>query len=314
MMQRQDSPDIPLRRDMSFEYGKPSGMAPGVVRLVSENPGPFTFKGTNTYLVGSTSLAVVDPGPADERHLAAILAAAQGRPISHIFITHAHRDHVDGLAALKAATGAKSVAYGRAHLEVPDALNSPSGKDFVDLEFAPDIRVADGDTIDEGDWALEVLHTPGHAPDHICLGLKHGNSAKNCGVLFSGDHVMSWNTTVIAPPEGNMADYLASLDRLLQYGTELYLPGHGGRLEKPQRTVKAFLLHRKWREQAILAAIRKSDTSVRGIVEMIYKDIDEKLMTAAGLSVMAHVEHLRDQGTVSFAAPLGFDTPLLASG
>ncbi len=290
---------------MVFDYGVPSGMAPGVVRLVSNNPGPFTFKGTNTYLVGSTSLAVVDPGPADERHLDAILKAIHGRTVSHIFITHAHRDHVDGLMALQQATGAKSVGYGRSHLVVPEALKSPSGNDFVDLGFAADIQVMGGETFESDDWALEVLHTPGHAPDHICLGLK------DRGVLFSGDHVMGWNTTVIAPPEGHMADYLASLNQLLDYGSELYLPGHGGRLEEPRRTVKAFLLHRQWREQAILAAIRKRETSVRSIVEMIYADIDEKLLMAAGLSVMAHVEHLRDQGSVTFKAPLDFDTALL---
>lgn len=297
---------------MSFQYGAPSGMAPGVVRLVCDNPGPFTFKGTNTYLVGSTTLAVIDPGPADAHHLQAILKAAQGRPISHAFITHAHRDHVDGLAALQEATGAQSVAFGRDHLDIPDALNSPSGKDFVDLEFAPDVRVTDGDLIEADDWALEVLHTPGHAPDHICLGLKAGGGVRGRGVVFSGDHVMSWNTTVIAPPEGRMADYLGSLNRLLDYASDLYLPGHGGRLEEPRRTVKAFLLHRQWREKAIFATIRKREVSVRRIVEMIYRDIDDKLMMAAGLSVMAHVEHLRDQGKVRFTEPLGFDTRLFA--
>ena len=304
MKQRFPGPDIPLRREMSFEYDVASGILPGVVRLVAENPGPFTFKGTNTYLVGSKSLAVIDPGPADEAHFEAILEAAQGREISHVFITHAHRDHVDGLARLQAATGATSVAVGRAHMTVPDLLNSPSGKNFIDLEFAPDKRVKDGAVIEGEDWAIEVLHTPGHAPDHICLSLK------DRGVLFSGDHVMAWNTTVIAPPEGRMADYMASLARLLELSTDLYLPAHGGRLEEARRTVKAFLLHRQWRERAILQVIRRRGLTVRGIVELIYRGLDEELVTAAGLSVMAHVEHLSEQGMVSYSEPLGFDTPI----
>ncbi len=299
--------EIPLRREMVFDYGVPSGILPGVVRLVAENPGPFTFKGTNTYLVGSKSLAVIDPGPVDEAHFEAILTAAQGRQISHIFVTHAHRDHVDGLTRLQAATGAASIAVGRAHLDVPDVLNSPSGKSFIDLEFEPDQQVADGDVIEGEDWTIEVLHTPGHAPDHVCLALR------DRGVLFSGDHVMAWNTTVIAPPEGRMADYMASLARLLELGIDLYLPAHGGRLEDARRTVKAFLLHRQWRERAILQAIRRRGLTVRGIVGLIYRGLDDELVTAAGLSVMAHVEHLSEQNLVRYDAPLDFDTPLGAT-
>ena len=298
---------MPLRREMNFEYGVASGMLPGVVRLVAENPGPFTFKGTNSYIVGSQTLSVIDPGPRDEAHLNALLAAIGGREVNHIFVTHAHRDHVDGAAALKEATGASIVGYGRAQLPIPAALNSPSGKDFVDLEFAPDVHAEDGLTISGEDWALQVMHTPGHAPDHICLALL------DRGVLFSGDHIMGWNTTVIAPPEGNMADYIASLSRLLDHESDLYLPGHGGRLEEARRTVKAFLLHRQWREKAVFEAIRRRGLTVRGIVDLVYKGIDEKLIAAAGLSVMAHVEHLSEQGAVTYEEPLGLDTPLSAT-
>lgn len=307
MTKRQPQPpEIPLRREMSFNYGVASGIKPGLVRIVAENPGPFTFKGTNTYLIGSKSLAVIDPGPMDQAHCTAILEAAQGRPITHILITHAHRDHVDGLEALKAETGAQSVGFGRAQLAIPEALKSPSGKDFVDLDFAPDVAVTDGQIIEGEDWELEALHTPGHAPDHVCFHLM------GRGVVFSGDHVMSWNTTVIAPPEGRMADYLQSLQRLLEMDSDLYLPGHGGRLDDARRTVKAFLLHRQWREQAVLGAIRRKGATVREMVAMIYRDIDEKLLAAAGLSVMAHVEHLREQGSIAYADPLDFDTPLRA--
>lgn len=292
---------------MNFSYGVPGGILPGVVRLVANNPGPFTHNGTNTYLVGSQSLAVIDPGPDDPSHRDAILAAANGRPISHILVTHAHRDHLDGLAKLKEATNAISMAYGRAHLEVPEQLNSPSGRDFVDLDFAPDVRIEDGAVIEGEDWKLEALFTPGHAPDHLCLLLADQN------VIFSGDHVMGWNTTVIAPPEGRMADYNASLSKLLDINCDLYLPGHGGRLEDARRTVKAFLLHRQWREQAIHAAIRNKGLNIRGIVSLIYKGLDEKLIQAAGLSVMAHVEHLKEQGLVTYEEPLNFDSEISAT-
>ncbi len=292
---------------MNFSYGIPGGILPGVVRLVANNPGPFTHKGTNTYLIGSKSLAVIDPGPDDPLHREAILTAANGRPISHILITHAHRDHLDGLAKLQEATKAISMAYGRAHLEVPEQLNSPSGRDFVDLDFAPDVRIEDGAVIEGEDWKLEALFTPGHAPDHLCLLLADQN------VIFSGDHVMGWNTTVIAPPEGRMADYNASLSKLLDINCDLYLPGHGGRLEDARRTVKAFLLHRQWREQAIHDAIRNKGLNIRGIVALIYKGLDEKLIQAAGLSVMAHVEHLKEQGFVAYEAPLDLDTEITAT-
>lgn len=293
---------------MNFSYDVPGGILPGVVRLVANNPGPFTHKGTNTYLVGSKSLAVIDPGPDDAQHREAILAAAQGRPISHIVITHAHRDHLDGLAKLQDETKAISAAYGRSHLSVPEQLNSPSGRDFVDLDFAPDLMLEDGAIVEGEDWKLEVLHTPGHAPDHLCLLLADRD------VIFSGDHVMGWNTTVIAPPEGRMADYMASLSRLLEINSDLYLPGHGGRLEDARRTVKAFLLHRQWREQAIFDAIRTKGLNIRGIVALVYKGLDERLVQAAGLSVMAHVEYLKEQGYVDYEAPLGFDSQISVCG
>lgn len=194
---------LSFNTDMNFKYGEPSPMGPGIARLVAPNAGPFTFKGTNTYLVGSTSLAVIDPGPNDPEHLAAILKTAGHRPITHIFSTHAHRDHVDGIAALVEKTGAKVCAFPRDPMQSrSDLASSPSGSYFVDYDFSPDIAMRGGDTVSGTDWALTALHTPGHAPDHLCFALDGRN------VVFSGDHVMAWNTSVIAPPEGRMADYL----------------------------------------------------------------------------------------------------------
>ncbi|MCB1503781.1 MAG: MBL fold metallo-hydrolase [Hyphomicrobiaceae bacterium] len=300
------SDDLKFKTSMEFRYGVPSGLGPGVVRLVCENPGPFTFKGTNTYLVGSTELAVIDPGPRDDKHLADILKVAAGRPITHVLITHTHRDHVDNADALKAETGAIMCGYRRTGAERGNIERSPSGTEFVDIDFAPDIELAHGDVISGADWALEALHTPGHAPDHVCYALEGRD------ILFSGDHVMAWNTTVVAPPEGRMADYLESLKLLLDRPEGIYLPGHGGRIEEAPRMVKAYLLHRRWREQAIVAAIRDGKSSVREVAAMIYDNLDPKLHTAALLSVMAHVEHLIERDIIAGEGPLSFDQPLCA--
>ncbi len=291
--------------DMAFTYGVPSPMGPGVVRLVADNPSAFTFKGTNTYLVGSTSLAVIDAGPDSADHRAAILKAAAGRPITHIFTTHAHRDHVDGIAALKAETGAVTAAYARDPAAGKIALeNSPSGSYFVDYDFVPDIALKGGDTIAGADWALTAIHTPGHAPDHLCFALEGRK------VVFSGDHVMAWNTTVIAPPEGRMSDYVASLEILLDRNDDVFLPGHGDRLNDPQRTVKAYLLHRTWREKSVLDALTGGATTIRRIVPEVYRGLAPQLIPAATLSVQAHVEYLIEKGLVASDLPLTPDRDL----
>ncbi len=293
---------IPFKTSMNFRYGEPEAMAPGVVRLVAPNPSPFTFRGTNTYLVGTTKLAVIDPGPDHEAHRAAILAAAAGRPITHILVTHAHRDHSDGVAALAAATGAQIAGFGRGGERArTEAAHMPSGKEFVDYDFTPAVRLGHGDVIDAGEWALEALHSPGHAPDHLCFALKGHR------IVFAGDHVMAWNTTVIAPPEGRMADYIVSLEMLLKRRDRLYLPGHGGRMDKPLRTVKAYLVHRQWREQAILAAIRDGAATIPDVVARVYATIDKRLIRAAELSVLAHVEHLAERRLVICESPLSLD-------
>ncbi|HRY07085.1 MAG TPA: MBL fold metallo-hydrolase [Hyphomicrobiaceae bacterium] len=296
--------DLHLKTDMTFAYGVAATLVPDVMRLVCENPGPFTFKGTNTYLVGSSALAVIDPGPRDDKHIADILKAADGKTISHILITHTHRDHVDNAQALKDATGAVTCGYQRTGAARGNIERSPSGTEFVDIDFNPDIQLRHGDEISGAGWTLSALHTPGHAPDHVCYALKGRD------IIFSGDHVMAWNTTVVAPPEGRMADYLASLQLLLERGESLYLPGHGGRIEDATRMVKAYLLHRRWREQAIITAIRDGRQSVREVASLIYANLDPKLHTAALLSVMAHVEHLIEREIITGEGPLSFDQRL----
>jgi glyoxylase-like metal-dependent hydrolase (beta-lactamase superfamily II) len=295
-----------FKTTMNFAYGVPRELAPGVVRIVANNPGPFTFKGTNTYLVGGDDLVLIDPGPRDSNHLRAILEAIGNRGLSHVVITHTHRDHIDGLPELIAATGAKTAGYGRRPRERGTKRTSPSGSEYVDHDFIPDIPLADGSRLAGDGWALTALHTPGHAPDHLCLALE---GAK---ILFSGDHVMGWNTSVIAPPEGSMSDYMAALERLSERDDQIYLPGHGGQVAEPKRLVKAFLLHRRMREQAILDCIRGGTNTVKAIVPVVYRELDPKLVNAASLSVLAHVEHLIARGLVRCEAPLSADRVLSA--
>jgi glyoxylase-like metal-dependent hydrolase (beta-lactamase superfamily II) len=283
---------LPLRTTMNFAYGEPRELAPGVVRIVANNPNHFTFKGTNTYLLGTgTAVALIDPGPEDPAHLAAILAAVGSRRIGHVLITHTHRDHTDGLPAVDRGT----------------KRTSPSGGEFVDKDFIPDIPLKDGERLEGEGWAVTALHTPGHAPDHLCFALE------GTRILFSGDHVMGWNTSVVAPPEGNMGAYIRSLERLTERSDTTYFPGHGGQVEDPQRLVRAYLLHRRMREQSILDCIREGTDTVRAIVPVVYKGLDPKLLNAASLSVLAHVEHLIERGLVRCEAPLSSDRALSAS-
>lgn len=300
--------DIPFKKTMVFEYGVAAELAPGVRRIVANNPGPFTFKGTNTYLVGTDELALIDPGPDDDAHIAAILRAAAGRPITHVLITHTHRDHTDGLPKLLDATGALTCGYGRAVERPGEVKISPSGSEFIEHDFVPDRVMKAGDAISGPGWKLEAVFTPGHAPDHLCFALADRR------LLFSGDHVMAWNTSVVAPPEGNMADYMASLETLKARASadDIYLPGHGGRVENPARVVNAFIVHRTWREQAILGAIRDGTDNIRDIVSRVYQGLDARLVTAACLSVQAHVEHLISKGLVRCEGQPTFDRPLAA--
>ena len=300
--------ELPFKKTMNFAYGAPRELAPGVVRFVANNPSPFTYKGSNTYIVGEKDgLAIIDPGPIDPVHLEGILKTVGKRRVTHILITHTHRDHTDGLPALLAATGAKTAGFGRRVANRGTKSTSPSGSEFVDQDFVPDVPMVDGDVLEGDGWSLRALFTPGHAPDHLCFALG------DTGILFSGDHVMGWNTSVVAPPEGSMGDYIRSLEKLTGRTDRLYFPGHGGQVEDPQRLVKAFLLHRRMREQSILECIKRGTDTVRAIVPEIYKGLDPKLVNAASLSVLAHVEHLAERGLLRSEPPFSADQKLSLS-
>jgi glyoxylase-like metal-dependent hydrolase (beta-lactamase superfamily II) len=291
---------LKFKTDMHFAYGVPAPMGKGVSRLVARNASALTFKGTNTYLLGDKSLAVIDPGPDDPEHLRDILKAAGGRPITHILATHAHRDHVDGVEALKAATGAEIYGYRREPAAADATTHATS--EYINEAFRPDVALQGGERIEGEDWALIALHTPGHTSDHFCF------AAEDRGVVFSGDHVMAWNTSVVAPPEGRMSDYMRSLELLLDREDEVLLPGHGGRVTEPRRVVKAYLLHRRWREQAILDAVRKGTDTARKLLPVIYRDVDAEVAGAATLSLLAHLEHLKERGLITSDDVLGVDS------
>jgi glyoxylase-like metal-dependent hydrolase (beta-lactamase superfamily II) len=267
-------------------------VAAGVRRIVANNPSPYTFLGTNTYLVGRGQVVVIDPGPADEAHLKAITKATKGERLTQTLITHSHRDHCDGARALQSELGGEILGFGPTG-GARGAGTPGLGTAFVDPAFQPDRTLEDGDEIKGRGFTLDVLHTPGHAPDHLCFALVGQRT------MFTGDHVMGWNTTVIAPPEGNMAKFLASMERLLQRHDKIFLPAHGGRIQTPQRVVKAYIMHRQWREQTILKCLDEGARTIPQIVAKIHGGLDAGLKEAAALSVLAHLEYLSERRMVA---------------
>jgi glyoxylase-like metal-dependent hydrolase (beta-lactamase superfamily II) len=289
-----DNDDVPFNRDFPLEPGVVEEVRPGVRRILCDNPSPFTFTGTVSYIVGKGKVAIIDPGPDDEAHAKALLDAVRNETVTHILVTHTHRDHSPNATRIKAATGATVYAEGSHRASRPrygsEKISSESG---ADREFRPDVEVRDGDLIEGAGWMLQAVATPGHTANHLAFAWPDRK------LSFVGDHVMGWSTSIVAPPDGSMLDYMASLERLVQREENLYFSGHGPEIPDAQRYVRFLIRHRQAREASILHRLAKGEADIPTIVRAIYIGIDPRLAGAAGFSVLAHLEDLVARGIVA---------------
>ncbi|MDP3411402.1 MBL fold metallo-hydrolase [Bosea sp. (in: a-proteobacteria)] len=298
------SDEIEFDRSATAPPGELARLSPLVRRLIAGNGGPMTFTGTCSYIVGQGRVAIIDPGPDDAVHVEKLLAAVSGETVSHIVVTHTHRDHSPAVSALKAATGAIVVGCGphRASRELAQGeINRLDAA--ADRDYAPDEEMAQGDTITGPGWSLAAVATPGHTANHLAFTLAEEST------LFSGDHVMAWSTSVVAPPDGSMAAYMASIETLRGMDHALYRPGHGGPVTEPQRFLRGLVQHRRQREAAILGRLRAGDARIDAMVPPIYQGLPPALHGAAALSVLAQLEDLVARGVVVCDEPLpGLDS------
>jgi glyoxylase-like metal-dependent hydrolase (beta-lactamase superfamily II) len=281
---------IPFDHSFAAPYGESVAVSALVRRVLAPNPGPFTFKGTGVYIVGDDDVAVIDPGPALPEHIDALKRALAGRRLTHILVTHTHSDHSPAAQALKEWSGAPTYGYG-AH----GAGKAEEGivvEEGGDRTFEPDMRVKDGDVIAGNGFTFECVFTPGHTSNHMCYALAEEKA------LFTGDHVMGWSTTVVAPPDGDMRSYMASLRKLVARDDAVLWPTHGGPVRDPQPFLAAYLEHRLEREAQILACLRSGVETIPDIVARIYADVDPRLHPAAARSVLAHLIQLCEDGRV----------------
>ena len=295
-----DPAAVPLDRAFEQAPGAMVALTPLVRRIVAPNAGPMTFKGTNTYVVGHGSVAVIDPGPALPDHIEAILAGLPGERVSAILVTHTHADHSPGARLLKARTGAPIIGCGP-HRPFRTPRGTEANSTSNDRDHAPDRVLADGERYDGDGFALEAVATPGHTMNHLAFALAVERT------LFSGDHVMAWSTTVVAPPGGSMGAYMASLERLRGRDETVYWPGHGGPVRDPARFVRALHHHRRQREAAILARLASGDETIAAICRAIYERLDPRLARPAALSVLAHLEDLEARGVVAASGEPGLE-------
>jgi len=289
---------IPFVREIEVVYGRRDQVSALIQRVIADNPGPFTFTGTGTYIVGrpepGAEIAVIDPGPPDDAHLTALLAAVDGRRVSHVLVTHTHRDHSPLARPFAEATGATILAA-RPPAQMVHASDSGQGEaleEDEDAAFAPDVILTGGEVIEGDGWTIEALATPGHASNHMAFILREENA------LFSGDHVMGWSTTVVAPPDGDMADYMASLDAVIARNFATLWPTHGAPVTDPAPFLIAYRAHRQAREDQILTRLAAGDRMIAQMVPILYAAVDQRLWPAASLSVLAHLTKLVRDGRV----------------
>jgi glyoxylase-like metal-dependent hydrolase (beta-lactamase superfamily II) len=291
--------DVSFNRKFDCDYGVMVEVTPMIRRIVANNPGPYTFKGTGTYVIGRGKVAVIDPGPDDAVHVDALLTALDGEEITHQLITHTHIDHSPAAKLVKQRTGAKTFGFGphgAGKYEQGAVVEAGGDKDFV-----PDVVIKGGDVIEGEGWTVECVHTPGHTSNHLCFHLVEENA------LFPGDHVMGWSTTVISPPDGDMADYMTSLRMLSKRRDEIYYPTHGGPIGQPQKYVRGVLVHRKMRETQILDCLDKGITVIPDMVQRMYKGLDERLIGAAARSVFSHIIDMADRGVIETSGEISIE-------
>lgn len=281
---------IPFIKTIDFEYEVVTRMSDRVNRVIANNPGPFTFIGTGVYIVGDEDVAVIDPGPNDKSHFEALKRALGGKKITHVLVTHNHSDHSPLAHPLAEWAGCKT--YGKKPVSTPKPTIQLEADD--DLDFVPDEYINDGWNCSGLNWELRAIETPGHTSNHLCFYLPQEKA------LFSGDHIMGWSTTVISPPDGNMADYFCSLDKVLELDPSIIYPTHGSPIsDNPRGFVQAYIDHRLNRERDILGRLKLGERSIPEMVKTIYAQVDKQLHPAACHSVLAHMIHLVDQGQVS---------------
>lgn len=282
---------IPFVREIDFEYGKVEQVSPLLRRVIANNPGPFTFVGTGVYIVGKGEVAVIDPGPYDEVHFDALKEALKGETVKYVLVTHGHSDHSPLARPLAEWAGCKVYAK---DCGKPTAKGELGSED--DVGFSPDELVKDGDLFSGPGWTMEVIETPGHTCSHICFDLKEENAC------LSGDHIMGWSTTIVAPPDGDMADYFKSLDKIEERNFETLWPTHGSPIETKafvKEFIQAYRQHRQQREDGVIAQMQAGNTDIKEMVKVMYIGLEERLFPAACLSLLGHMGKLIAEGRVT---------------